>query len=423
MLDAPARREETSAAQATYSGPQEIVSIVPNPTNSVQTILRPDLVSPPILKFPQLLKPLLILPSIVPTISEVQPVNAAVVPTSIQRINNSAREVPMAKVARTAPLPAVETPAKPLPEIKSEISENGPLAAIVLNAVTVPENAPLVVPQAALSGNFAVHRVSSAQSSGNADLLGEFIGPSDATRAPNKLEPQGRGEGIDPPSDGSIGNNADKLTAPGKRSSAETASNSNTNRSSQPAGIPQGGDIGSRMQAAHGVPGITIIGGTNRSGSRVGVVSATAHATYGLTVISSGTSGGASRDKGVFERSETVYTVYIPMADVGGGPDWSIQYAILASPQAGSGLLTPPVAIKKVRAAVTGDLPDASGAVTFFSGTISAQGELTVNPPRQMDARVRQALNALSRWEFLPAQLNGIAVGIKVLIGVAIVSQ
>jgi hypothetical protein len=422
MLDSPVRREKTPAAQPTYSGPQEIVSIIPNSTNSVQTILRPDLVSPPTLKFPQLLKPLVILPSIAPEISEVKPADPAVVPASTPGIKNTARALPKENAARTAPLPPAETPARPLPQIESGYTASRPPAVIVLNAVTVPENAPLVLPQASLPGTFAVGPVNSAKSSGNAGTLDGSIAFSDAGKTLNKFEQRGRGIEIDPLSETSIGNNANQSTAIIESSSAASASNSNPNGSSQAPGDPQGANIGSLTQAAHGVPGITIIGGTSRDGNRGGVISATTHASYGLTVISSGTSGGASRDSGFFERSETVYTVYIPMADAGGGPDWSIQYAILGPRQAGNGLLTPPVAVKTVRAVVTGDLPDASGAVIFFSGVISANGKLIVKPIRQMDARARQAMDTLCHWEFLPAQLNGIAVAIKVLIGVAIVS-
>src|SRR3954447_5643456 len=100
MLDSSARREETPATQPTYSGPQEVVSVIPNSTNSVQTILRPDLVSPPTLKFPQLLKPLVILPSIAPARAEVRPANPAVVPASTQDIKNTAGELPIVKAAR-----------------------------------------------------------------------------------------------------------------------------------------------------------------------------------------------------------------------------------------------------------------------------------------------------------------------------------
>ena len=71
---------------------------------------------------------------------------------------------------------------------------------------------------------------------------------------------------------------------------------------------------------------------------------------YGITIISGGSSGGAGRDMGVFDRSETVFSVAIPMGDAGGGPDWPMQYAMLNHGQSGAGLLVPPFAQKKVAA-------------------------------------------------------------------------
>jgi hypothetical protein len=422
VLESNAGHEEITAVQPTYSGPREVVSLLPNSTNSVQTILRPDLVNPPTREFPQLLKPVVILPSIVSATLDVHAAIPIVVPPNAMPIKSTVGELPLAKIGHTAPLPAVETQARPLPEIESASSASSSLAVIVLNAVTVPDNAPMVVPQAQLSGSFAVRAIRSTQSGGGASALAGSTASSDETKKPNQVAQGGKEMAVDPPSEIPTGNSADQLTATGKNLAGSSASSSSPNRSGPVTGNLQGGDIAAPGQAAQGAPGITIIGGTSRGGSRVGVGATTAP-TYGLTVISSGTSGGASRDLGVFERSETVYTVYIPMADAGGGPDWPIQYAILAPLQTGSGLLTPPVAVKKVRAVLAGDSPNASTAIIFFSGVISANGELTVKPLRNMDARAHQALDALYHWEFRPAQLNGIAVGIKVLIGVATVSH
>jgi hypothetical protein len=140
-----------------------------------------------------------------------------------------------------------------------------------------------------------------------------------------------------------------------------------------------------------------------------------------MTVISSGTNGGATRDLGVFARSETVYTVYIPMTDAGGGPDWSMQYAILGQLPSGSGMVTPPVPVKKVRAVVTGDLPGNFSDRIFFPAVITDTGTLMVEPLHHMDARSQQALDTLKLWEFLPARLDGNAVQTKVLIGVSVI--
>lgn len=187
------------------------------------------------------------------------------------------------------------------------------------------------------------------------------------------------------------------------------------------SGSSQAEGAGTGHRAGQVIPGLTISGGTGRSGGRA--THDSTQSSYGITVISSGTNGGATRDLGVFDRSETVYTVYIPMADAGGGPDWSMQYAMLGQASSENGMLTPPVAVKKVPAIVTDDEAGNRATRVFLSAVVSDKGELTVRPPHQIDVRTQQALDALRRWQFLPAQLNGCAVGTKLLIGVAIVSH
>jgi len=142
---------------------------------------------------------------------------------------------------------------------------------------------------------------------------------------------------------------------------------------------------------------------------------------YGITIISGGSSGGAGRDVGVFDRSETVFSVAIPMGDAGGGPDWPMQYAMLNHGQPGAGLLVPPFAQKKVAATMPGiQLAGEQGPV-FVSGVIDEAGKLqSLRTVRAQDARSQPAIHALQQWQFLPAQLDGRPVASKVLIGVTI---
>jgi hypothetical protein len=145
---------------------------------------------------------------------------------------------------------------------------------------------------------------------------------------------------------------------------------------------------------------------------------------YGITIIAGGNSGGASRDIGVFDRSETVFSVSIPMADAGGGPDWPMQYAMLNHGHPGAGLLVPPFAQKKVAATMARvQLGEQSGPV-FISGIIDETGKLqSLRTIRSQDARSQPAIHALQQWEFLPAQLDGRPVSSKVLIGVTVIAQ
>jgi hypothetical protein len=128
---------------------------------------------------------------------------------------------------------------------------------------------------------------------------------------------------------------------------------------------------------------------------------------------------------GVFSRNDTVYTVYIPMTDSGGGPDWPMQYALMNSAPAHIGLLnglvTPPVVRKKV--AATGPKTDLAGSPgpVFVTGVIDDRGKLqALRTMRALDARAHAAMDALAHWEFLPAELDGKPVASKVLIGVSV---
>ena len=114
---------------------------------------------------------------------------------------------------------------------------------------------------------------------------------------------------------------------------------------------------------------------------------------------------------GVFSRSELVYTVYIPMNDVGSGPDCPMQYALFgssAAPVGSLGLLTPPMVVKKVPAtAPKADIGADAGPV-FLTGIIDKGGNLQLlRTARAMDARAQVALRAVAQWEFLAAQLDG----------------
>ena len=142
---------------------------------------------------------------------------------------------------------------------------------------------------------------------------------------------------------------------------------------------------------------------------------------YGITIIAGGSSGGAGRDMGVFDRNETVYSVAIPMTNAGGGPDWPMQYALLHQAQPGTGLLVPPFAQKKFAATMPkAQLIEDSGPI-FVSGIIDENGKLqALRTIRAQDARSQSAIHALQQWEFFPAQIDGKPVASKVLIGVTV---
>jgi hypothetical protein len=144
-----------------------------------------------------------------------------------------------------------------------------------------------------------------------------------------------------------------------------------------------------------------------------------------MTIVASGASGGGFKDYGVFH-DETSYTVYLDMADAGAlGKSWAMQYALdthlMTSPTHGG--LVPPYATVK---ALPGFSPEAAkrgrgGTIVVF-GVINREGKF-------QDLRIMHSpeiglnqfmLDALMKWTFRPAEVDGAKVAVKVLLGVPV---
>lgn len=444
---APAPRARSVAAQPAdtppplkrdYAGPQEIVSYFPHAVNRVQTIRRPDLVAPPNLKFPLRLQSMVMLPP-------------QAVPVLAPRPREEARPSPPKPIARNIEIPIpeptielpklVSVPAAPAEEaLPKPAAAAQPIAAsssvatetltprksvIVVNVVSVAPDPAVQVPDAQLAGNFVV-------------------GPSLDTTAPVKSWASGTGRSAEnvtpkssasPPYKGSgagadigSGTGATSSHAPGagngnrESTATGTASAPGTGSGSGASGRGNGSvSAGGRGTNSGGTGGISISGGVpGRSGAPVNHTPPM-NRSYGLTIISGGSSGGAGRDMGVFDRSETVFSVAIPMADLGGGMDWPMQYAMLNHAQPGTGLLVPPFAQKKVAATMAGSQIAGEQGPVFISGVIDETGKLqALRSIRAQDLRSQPAIRALQQWQFLPAQLDGRPVASKVLIGVIV---
>jgi hypothetical protein len=424
-----------------FTGPQRIESYVPNPVNRVQTIQRPDLVAPPKLKFPLKLQATVSLPPATapllepPAPEKPQPAPAPVAATTEEiPIPKATVEAPLVTLVpkRTSAIRSENTPVKTVaanPRLAGATKSDVLKSLVVVNAVNVvADTAP--VPDAELAGSFVV-------------------GPSsDAGASEKSFTPTGRGKSTSSASlntgDGSPsgatngGTGTASSGAPpapvaghGDRSGNSSVPDSHGNGSglqiigrTGPGGGGSGTGAGNGA-SGHGVgngnsTGISISGGV--SGRTSGTVaSAPLQRSYGMMVISGGNNGGASRDMGVFSRTETVYSVTIPMADAGGGPEWTMQYALLNSAEAGTGLLVPPFVEKKVGATMPkAQLVGEPGPV-FVTGNIDESGKMrSLRGVRIQDARAQAAIRALEQWEFSPAQLDGKPVATKVLIGVTV---
>jgi hypothetical protein len=434
----PAHLTAPQPRKRDYAGPQEIVSEFPNAVNRVQTIRRPDLVAPPELKFPLRLQSMVILPAPAapvlaappreqpkqtPSAVEV-PIAEATVPQPL--LVSTQKRISVARTEEVAP-PSVAAPQSSASNlaILAQPHAKAPKAVVVVNAVNVPPDPAASIPDAQLAGNFVIGpSVDSATEKSAAAGTGRSA--ENAVSNSGKLS-SGPGPSVEVgtgPGSGHVPG-----TTAGSRATAGTAATSGTGAAAGGTGIgvtPANGaghgtgnpGIG---RGPNGGSGISISGGIpGRNGAAINRV-LPLRRSYGITIIAGGSSGGASRDTGVFDRNETVFSVAIPMADAGGGPDWPMQYALLKPAETSSALLVPPFVQKKIgvtmaRAEMGGD----SGPV-FVSGIIDENGTLqSLRTIRARDARSQPALHALEQWTFLPAQLDGKPVACKILIGVTV---
>jgi hypothetical protein len=442
---APAPRARSIAAQSAdtppplkrdYAGPQEIVSYFPHAVNRVQTIRRPDLVAPPNLKFPLRLQSMVMLP-------------ARAVPVLAPRPPEEARQAPLKPIARNVEIPIPEptielpklisVPAAPAEETHLKPATTPqPSAAtssvavekltprksvIVVNAVNVTPDPAVQVPDAQLAGNFVVGppvAAAATEKSSGTGRSADSASPKNSASPLNKGSGAGAdigsGTGATSSHTPGAGNGSRESTATGTASAPGAGSGSGTSARGNGTGSASG-----RSTNSGGTGGISISGGTpGRSGAPSNRALPMSRS-YGITIISGGSSGGAGRDMGVFDRSETVFSVAIPMADSGGGMDWPMQYAMLNHAQPGVGLLVPPFAQKKVAASMARIQIAGEQGPVFISGVIDETGRLqALRSIRAQDVRSQPAIQALQQWQFLPAQLDGRPVASKVLIGVIV---
>jgi hypothetical protein len=372
-LNAEGGRPDSKHPKPDFAGPQEIVSNVPEATNNVQTIRRPDLVAPPTLPNPIRLESLVKLSA--------PPAPAQQAPELEQHVLPNSQELPEERSLVVAADPV-------MPRVAGSDTEgNVPEAVVVVNAVSVPPERVPVIPDAELSGRFVV--------------------------APWMDGSAAKGDSAD---------GTDKVAAPVEKNAQNLSSGASNNGSGTGLEVRGGSAAAARSGSESGVgtrpAGISILGGTG-PGERSVVARNIPRGSYALTIISGGSSGSATRDLGVFSRNETVYTVGIPMSDAGGGSDWSMAYALMDSAAASNGLPTPPFALKKI--AATGPNSDrfANSGPVFVTGVIDENGKLqALRAIRTSDVRAQSAVDALAQWEFRPAQLDGKPVASKILIGV-----
>jgi len=192
-----------------------------------------------------------------------------------------------------------------------------------------------------------------------------------------------------------------------------------------------GGSSGNRGTAGTGAfPGITIQGGEQRRDTSPTwrpqpAGKAQERASYDLTVISSGNSGGGLGDFGTFH-DEPVFTVYIEMTSRAGYslPAWILQYAFAGTGEDLHNALSPPFPQNRVLPDWPTDLSARfAGETIVVRARIGEDGKVREAHVLQTPgAQLNQALlNALEKWTFKPAGMNGQPVEVKALLGVPVV--
>lgn len=424
-----------------FTGPQRIESYVPNPVNRVQTIQRPDLVAPPKLKFPLKLQATVSLPpATVPLLEAPAPDRPQPAPIPIAA---ATEEIPVAKATvetpvvtltprRTSAIHSETTPVKIVaanPRIAGTTKSDALKSVVVVNAVNVVADA-APVPDAELAGNFVIGPSPDAGGSERSSTSPR----SKSTLGPTSSSDEGSPSGAPSGGTGAASSSGPPVAVAGRGAGTGTSSVPDSHGSGSGLHIigssGPGGGAASETGSRNGASGRGSVNGTSTGISISGgvpgrtsgtVASAPMQRTYGMMIISGGNNGGASRDLGVFSRSETVYSVTIPMADAGGGPDWTMQYALLNPAQASAGLLVPPFVEKKVSATMPKAQLIGEPGPVFVTGNIDEAGKMrSLRGVRGQDARALAAIRALEQWEFSPAQLDGKPVATKVLIGVTV---
>ena len=187
------------------------------------------------------------------------------------------------------------------------------------------------------------------------------------------------------------------------------------------AGTGSGGGSGSGTGS---FPGITIQGGEGNP-AETPAYTIEQQTPYGMTVVSTASSGGGLEDFGVFD-NERVFTVYIPMKRTPDAedPTWTLQYALLKDDPAvvlGDQQVLAPSAVMREWPQLPADLEKkyTQRQVVIYA-VVDKEGKVgRISVKQTPDTRVSAPIvQALSKWVFRPAQLNNQPVAVKILLGI-----
>jgi TonB family protein len=153
-----------------------------------------------------------------------------------------------------------------------------------------------------------------------------------------------------------------------------------------------------------------------------------------MTVVATAASGGGLRDYGIFH-NEQVFTVFVEMThSPAPAPSWTLQYALLRRPAGSSGAMTlgisravqmqdhvvPPFPINKEEPQFANEIVARNeGRMMVAYAEINREGKTEnlriIQSPNPL--LNQPLLEALGKWTFRPAEVNGQAVAVKALVG------
>ena len=477
-----------------YPGSQPILSDQPKPDSRKQTLLQPGLKDLPILNrfvpLPNIVQatnaaPVLDVRANKPTETprtRVTPIQAPKLklPTkALPDLKTPEPDLPVLEAATTpAEKPKLELPpnepepVQPLKVSKQRLEKSSvPVAPpkleqvapsstrgpdlqnlVALSATPAQPQSSPKIPQAEAHGRFSVSPQAGTPQSepgskaqGSQPSTGVGIGTETNAPAGNKVDElvagAGTGKGGSTPSGGGgVGHGAGSGTGWGKGGNGTIGGRGSESgvRLGTASGITTGSGTGAGSgRGAGNFPGITIQGGSLSGGGTVatagkprGGVLVPPQRAYGMTVVSTASSGGGLPDLGVFA-SEKVYSVYLDMRTSTSDqiPSWTLQYAPLRAPQEETSSIrkqetvTPPyLLVKEVPKLPLEIARKYQRRMVIVYAIMDTQGKLDQilvmqSPAAQLTDLMLEALN---KWVFRPAELNGQPVSIKLLLGVPV---
>jgi hypothetical protein len=485
-LSAPGRNAASSASSMPliHQRRQHIISDTPDATNPVQTILQPDLQNPPrlnrTLPVPTMVRmapphhpPSISAPKLSAIVMPAAPPAPAPVPQpTLPKIQHTALDtVPLTSATQLVDAPKLAAYAttgrsfdapKPPPPPAAAAKPSAPTTAansapspssttkaatgtdarnlLVVNAFEVKSTiSESEIPAAEIHGRFEVTSTPSLPdgpttggSSSTAGSADSGLASSGSGAGKGTSSKSGSGAGTAGSGGKGAGGGTSNVASSGHGTGHGIGTGAGEGAGHGAAGSGNGAGTGAGGNGASPFGGMTIVGGTGGNALRSAPAAATVdphdpRPGYGLTIVSSGSSGGAVRDLGVFSDGP-VYTVYIDVTRLGIRSRWSLQYSAareirIAHPGVA---LTPPFAEDEQLPQLPPAVVAANiGRVVVVQANLKADGKLeAVHVMESPDQRLNEGVVAsLTHWYFEPAAMAGEKVAVKVLLGIPITSM